>query len=299
LSAVRPDYYIRPMRPDDVPAVERLSDEAFFDLDVRSHRSGWPEPSHRSEQAAQTWILRAAHVVEHDPGGCFVAEDSSGLIGAATSMKRDLTWILAIFVVRPGLQGRGVGKQLLEAAQGYGRACLRAMISGSDDPVAARRYRLAGFSLHPSMLMWGPVPRAALPVVERVREGSLGDVGLLDSVDRQVRDAGHGVDHQVLAAAYRLVVMDRPTGSGYAYVRPEGGPYLLAATNRRTATDLLWESLAASSPDQPCEIGHITAPNEWALDVGMAARMELYTHGYLALRHMKPPLPYLHSGHFL
>jgi hypothetical protein len=31
----------------------------------------------------------------------------------------------------------------------------------------------------------------------------------------------------------------------------------------------------------------------------MAARLDLHHHGYLALRHMKPPAPYLPSGHFL
>jgi hypothetical protein len=31
----------------------------------------------------------------------------------------------------------------------------------------------------------------------------------------------------------------------------------------------------------------------------MAARLQLWTRGYLALRGMKPPSPYLFSGHFL
>jgi hypothetical protein len=94
-------------------------------------------------------------------------------------------------------------------------------------------------------------------------------------------------------------VLDRPTGSGYAYVLEGGGAYLLAATSRRAATDLLWESLAASSPDQPVSVAHVTAANQWALDVGMAARLEVRTEGYLGLRGMKPPAPYLHSGYFL
>jgi hypothetical protein len=98
---------------------------------------------------------------------------------------------------------------------------------------------------------------------------------------------------------YRVVLVDRSTGSGYAYVAPTGGPVLLAATNRRTATDLLWETLAASTPDEPCTVGTISAANEWAIDVGMAARMEVHTHNYLALRGMRPPSPYLPNGHFL
>ena len=293
------DYFVRPMTAGDVPAVERLTDEAFFDLETRIHRTSWPPPQRRSDERAAAWAATATHDLRHDPGGCWVAEDGSGLLGVAIAKRRDTTWLLSSYAVRPGVQGRGVGRQVLDAALAYGAGCLRGMIGSSDDPAAVRRYRLAGFSLHPSMALWGVVPREALPVVERVRDGSSADVDLLDSVDRQVRDAAHGVDHQHLLATYRLVVVDRTTGAGYAYVRPGGGPYLLAATNRRTAVDLLWESLAATSPTDPVGIDHVTAANEWAVDVGLACRLQVWTRGYLALRGMKPPAPYLHSGHFL
>ena len=46
-------------------------------------------------------------------------------------------------------------------------------------------------------------------------------------------------------------------------------------------------------------MAHVTAANEWAVDVGLACRLQVWTSGYLALRGMKPPTPYLHSGHFL
>ena len=60
-------------------------------------------------------------------------------------------WILATYAVRPGLQGQGIGKALLAAALHHGRGCLRGMLSASADPKAVRRYRAAGFSLHPQM----------------------------------------------------------------------------------------------------------------------------------------------------
>lgn len=293
------DYVIRPMRPEDVPDVERLTADGFYELDVRSRRADWPEPSRRSEARADLWRLRARHLLGTDPGGCFVAEDGSGIIGAAISLRRELTWVLSTYAVRPGLQGRGVGKQLLLAALEHGRGCLRGLISSSEDPMAVRRYHAAGFTLHPMMVLRGPVPREVLPVVERVREGSAGDIELMDSVDRRVRDAAHGVDHEFLLAHHRLVVVDRSTGQGYAYVEHGGGAHLLAATNRRTATDLLWECLAAAAPGDRSGIGHLTAANPWAVDVGMAARMELHTAGYLATRGMRPPAPYIPSGHFL
>ena len=287
------------MRLADVAAVERLTSEAFVDLEARTRRVGEPAPTPRSGQRALLWRDRVAYLLGTDPEGCWVAEDAGGLLGAAVGMRRDLTWLLSTYAVRPAAQGRGVGSALLAAALTHSRVCLRGMLASSDDPAAVRRYRLAGFTLHPTMVLRGTVPRAALPVVERVREGSVGDVDLLDSVDRQVRDAAHGPDHAWLARSYRLVVVDRSTGSGYAYVAPGGGPHLLAATNRRTATDLLWETLAASAPEEPLAVSHVSAANEWAVDVGMACGLQLWTSGYLGLRGMRPPTPYLHSGGLL
>lgn len=299
MRPVSADYYVRPMRVEDVPEVERLTAESFYHLDVQASRAQWPPPVLRPAARAADWRARMLHFLGSDAGGCWVAETPDGLVGAAAGLRRDSTWILSTYAVRSELQGRGVGRQLLDAAQTHGRGCLRAMVAASDDSRAVRRYRLAGFSLHPSMFLWGTVARSVLPAVDHVREGGSGDVDLLNSVDRLVRDAAHGVDHPFLMARHRLVVCDRSTGSGYVYVEPSGGPHLLAATNRRTATRLLWEAMAASAPDEPVLVGHLTAPNEWAVDVGLAARLSLHTRGYLGLRHMRPPMPYLHSGYVL
>lgn len=288
---------IRPMTESDLVAAERLSSDGFLELDSRMSRRSWPEPRPRSAERGQAWLERTSHFLVTDPQGCWVAEDASGMLGFATSYTRELMWVLATYVVRPAAQGQGIGKALLAAALHHGRGCLRAMLSASSDPRAARRYRQAGFSLHPQMFLSGRVDRASIPVIEKVREGSAGDIELMDSIDRRTRGSAHGPDHEVMLRLWRLVVSDTSTGSGYAYVEPSGRVALLAATNRRTATRLLWESLA--STDGETEVAHVTTANEWAVDVGMAARLDLHQEGYLALRNMKPPAPYLHNGVFL
>ena len=293
------DVTIRPMQPGDVPVVERLSAEGFHELDVRTYQRDWPEPSLRSPERARAWEARTQHFLATDPGGCWVAEGDDGIVGFATSVNRELMWILASYAVRPQLQGQGIGLQLLAAALHHGRGCLRGMLAASSDPKAVRRYRLAGFTLHPQMLLWGSVPRASIPVVERVRDGSPADRDLMDSIDRRTRGAAHGADHELLFREYRLLVADRTTGSGYVYADDTGAPVLLAATNRRTATDLAWAALAGSDPARPVDIAHVTAENQWLVDVALAARMEVHQRGYLALRHLKPPQPYLHHGSFL
>ncbi len=293
------DLLVRPMTASDVAGVERLTGTAFVDLDRRTHRVGWPEPERRDEAGVDRVRLQCEHALAHDARGCWVAEDSAGLLGAAVALRRDLTWVLATFAVRPDAQGRGLGSRLMEAASAHGRGCLRGILSASEDPAAVRLYRRAGFALHPTMRLRGRVPRSVLPVVERVREGTLVDLDLADSVDRRTRDAAHGPDHRLLVARYRLVVVDRASGSGYAYVHPAGGPVLLAATDRRTAAALMWECLAASDPDRDCAVDHVTAENQWALDVGLEARLSAHAYEYLAVRRMRPPAPYLPHGFFL
>jgi hypothetical protein len=167
------------------------------------------------------------------------------------------------------------------------------MLNASEDPQALRRYAVAGFRLQPQMLLLGTVDRSVLPVVRHVRDGTPGDRDLLDSLDRRTRGAAHGPDHEVLARELRLLVTDRPAGSGYAYVNMSGAPVLLAASSRRAATALTWEALAASDPGVPVEIGHVSAANDWAVDLAVEARLAVWSSGFLALRHMKDPAPYL------
>ncbi len=291
------DVTIRPMGPDDVVIAERLSSESFLALDRRLQRRTGPEPVPRSPDRSASWVIRTRHLLQTDPDGCWVAEDDSGVVGITTSFNRELMWCLATYAVRADRLGQGIGKPLLAAALHHGRGSLRGMLSASSDPRAVRIYHQAGFALHPQMHLTGTVDRAAIPVVEKVREGSAGDRDLMDSVDRQTRGAAHGPDHDLMLGLWRLVVSDTSTGSGYAYLDQAGTVTLLAATNRRTATRLLWAALADGPPE--VTISHVTVANAWVLDVGFAARLELQQEGYLGLRGMKPPAPYVHHGALL
>lgn len=285
------DALIRAMTVADVPEAERLSDEAFTPL---------AEPgmfTNRDAEQRAMWRARAEHLLRTDPAGCWVAERDGRMLGFATSFRRDVTWFLATYAVRPELQGAGIGRALLDAALTHSRGCLRGMLSASKDPKAFRRYRLAGFTMHPQMHLTGRVDRSAIPVVEHLRDGTETDFDLLDSLDRRCRDAAHGPDHAVLLAQNRLVVLDRTTGSGYAYIAADGKPAVVCASTRAVAAKLLWEAVASAGEE--LTVPHVTAANEWAVDVGLAAGLAAHTAGYLAVRGMKPPAPYLHHGALL
>ncbi len=273
------------MRPDDVEAAERLTALAFETERAADHR--------------RRWCRQIAHVIDTDPGGCWVADDDGGtdVVGVAVSMRRDLLWLLSTYAVHPGQQGRGIGQALLDAAIGYGAGCLRGMLTSRPHYGALRRYRRAGFSLHPTMCLHGTVDRSALPVVDGVRAGTAADLDLVDSVDRRVRGATHRPDNALQMEFGTLLVCDVLTGSGYAYLMPWGvAP--LAATNRAVAQRLLWAALARVEPGRPIDVRNLTSGQEWAIDVGLAAGLRLGQDAYLALRHMRPPEPYIPSVSF-
>jgi GNAT superfamily N-acetyltransferase len=286
---------IRPMVPDDVPAAERLSADAFYEVSLRVSPRGGPEPERRSPEASLRWIDRTGRVLETDAGGCWVAADGSRLLGFATSVTRERLWILVTIAVRPGLQGRGIGRQLMARAEAYGAHCDRGMLAASDDQMALHRYHAAGFALYPQMLFEGEVDRSALPVVSGMRDGATADREWMDSLDRDLRGAPHGPDHAVIAGmGFRLIVTaDR---AGYAYAT-EGRTFLLAARDDATASKLLWECLAGATGD--FDVSHVTSANKWAADVAMRARLAMRTEGFLGVRGMAPPTPYVHCGPLL
>jgi ribosomal protein S18 acetylase RimI-like enzyme len=290
---------VRPAREADLPAMAALTGRAYTEVDRRTFQRDWPDPQPRTPKRDGAWVRRTAHTLRTDPEGCWVAELDGRVVGCVLSRVRELMWILSSFAVSPDVQGSGIGTQLLAAALHHGRGCLRGMFSASADPAAVRRYRLAGFDLHPQMFATGTVDRDALPVVDRVREGSAGDIDLMDSIDRQTRGAAHLSDHEALLAQFRLIVSERSSSQGYAYVDDTGSPVLVAASTRRTASDLVWEAFASSAPGSTVSLRHVTAANQWAIDVALAARLSVHTSGYLCLRGMRPPAPYVHHGSML
>jgi GNAT superfamily N-acetyltransferase len=285
------DLRIRPMTLDDAAAAERVTAVGFHELDTRMFRRSWPDPQIRPPERGAIWVDRVRHLIGTDPGGCWVAERDGVLLGIVVSFVREKMWLLASYAVLPEAQGLGLGKALLAPALEHGRGCLRGMFNASSDPKALRRYHAAGFTLHPQMFLRGTPDRSQIPVVQKVREGTENDIDLMDSLDRRTRGAAHGVDHQLLMRQFRLVVCESSSAQGYAYL--DDGIALLAAGDRRTAARLLWEAIASS---EDVLVGHITPENSWAVDVGMAARLELHQEGYLTLRNMRPPRPYLSHG---
>lgn len=243
---------------------------------------------------------RVRHLARTDPAGCWLAEDpQAGPVGAALASRREGLWALSLLAVVPNAQGKGVGTALLARALDHGRGCLRGMVRCADHPVAARLLRRSGFALHPAMRLSGVVDRARLPAPDgAVHDGTPGHRDLLDSVDRGVRGGAHGPDHDELLRHHRLLVTDDLAGSGYCYLG-HGRVELLAATSRRLASRLLTAALLCVPQGERVRVPGLTADQQWALDVGFSAGLEVSATGYVCLRGMRPPAPYVPSDAFL
>lgn len=290
-----PNLLIRPMRIEDVATAQEISNDAFYDLGTRTTRAHWPAVERRSEARAEGWRVRSASLLTSDPEGCWVGELDGRIVGFSISFRRETTWFLASYGVRPGFQRQGIGRPLLDAALSYSTGCLHAMFHASEDPGATRRYVAAGFELHPMAMLSGTPDLRNAPDLYDIRLGDVtADCDLFDSLDRRTRGAAHGVDHEWLGTNFASIVIDRHDRSGYAYVS-NGAPVVLAASNRRTARDLFWAALRMGD-GSAISVSHISGANQWAIAAGVAASLMVDTEGFLALRGMKPPAPYIGHG---
>jgi GNAT superfamily N-acetyltransferase len=284
---------IRPMTPEDVPAADAAGWSA---LQEQIPAEFVPAP--RDELRARRGRLRIGHLQRTDPDGAWVAEDDGKIVGLALALVREGLWGFSLFGVSPEHQGQGVGRRLLEAALRYAEGCRGAIILSTTDPRAMRRYALAGFELRPCVTLAGIVDRSAIPAGLRSRPGSAkDDRDLCDAISRHVRGAAHGPDLAALEeTGCSLLIHD---DGGWAAVR-EGSPALVAARDDAIATDLLWSALATAAPGESVHIDFVSAGHDWAVQVGLAARLALSPDGPLFVRgDVGPFSPYLPSGAYL
>jgi GNAT superfamily N-acetyltransferase len=280
----------RPMRDDDVVAARELMVASFEDLARRLHEPvpppGDPAPGH----------VRLRHILAADPGGSWVTEDADGaLTGVGLAIVREGVWGLSLLVVRPDLQSAGIGSALLRRTLEYADGTRGAIVLGSPDARALRAYSRAGFALHPTVYAAGtPSGVAAAP---EVRPFVPEDHELAAAVDRAVRGAAHGADLDALAAG-GCELLAFP-GRGYA-VHRAGSVITIAAFDDEAAAALLRAVLARVPSGGRAEVEWMTSAQQWAIDVAVAARLELRPGGAVFLRgDVGPFRPYLPGGAYL
>lgn len=110
---------IRHAGPDDVDAVVALVQSAYRG---EASRAGWTTEADlldgaRADQAMVDELLAdpASRVLVVDD------EDGSGLLACCHLERRTDATYLGMFAVRPGAQGRGIGAQMMTAAEAFAR----------------------------------------------------------------------------------------------------------------------------------------------------------------------------------
>ncbi len=284
---------IRRLAADDIDGLHVLPISAFAELDRQRGRT----PHDWDEARLAWWKRRMAHLLDTDPSRQWVAVDAGEIVGVAAASVREGLWGLSLLVVRPGRQGGGVGRRLVDAAlaghTGPGVIC------ASDDGRALRRYAVAGFAVYPCLEGSGPADLAAYQADRRVREGV--DPEFADAVDRIARGHGHGPDHAFIQGAPGFALRYEDGGRrAYAYVADRGWISLLAGTDADAARAVLWAAVArAVELGVDATLGHVTGRQQWALDVLVAARLPLSLGGAVCWRGRPEPTPYIPHGAFL
>lgn len=277
---------IRPLLPEDVAPLVEVQHETFDDLARRFDEA----PFELTPETRERLTARLAHLQGSDPRGAWAAEVDGELVGCALALVRDGMWFLSLLLVKPGYQGKGIGRELLDAS--LTTATDRSWILSTVEPAAVRRYQRAGFALHPTYTAKGVPDRAAIPAVTGVRVGDE-DPETMDHVLRVVRGAGLGPEAGYFTERGNRVAV--VPGKGFAVLRPIGTAWL-AATDAQTARDLLWTVLAEAP--EPVEIDWLGADQQWGIDVCLDAHLTLGAGASVCLRGQPPMSPYLPNGAF-
>jgi GNAT superfamily N-acetyltransferase len=279
------------MRPSDLVEAESAWDHTYRTLLIENHLP----TSERTPEFIEQGQRRLAHLQSTDPLGSWVAESDGTIIGVAQAHIRGDRWVLAILGVVPDHQEQGVGRDLLDRTLDYGRSASLGAIFSSPDPRAVHRYASAGFDLQPSAVGNGPA-RLRLQAPSGVRVGSIDDIGRVDAVDCHVRGGARTVDIEFqLRCGAEVLVAD---GDGHALVR-QGSVWAITATTEAAASRLLQAAVARLPDGAPINVSWITARQQWAVRVLVAAGVSLSVHEAVMTRGpWEPELPYLASGIF-
>ncbi len=278
------------MGPQDIDAAFAVSREVLFD----------PVPPGEEHPAFERFSARAAHLLGTDPAGSFVAERDGRVAGVAMSLVREGVWGLSLFAVTAELQGRGVGRRLLEATlrSGEDRHAHGWIIMSTAHPGAVRLYAGAGFDLHPGVDAGGvPDLRRAPDDAALAVDAGAGGIALADVLWREVRGASNAVDiPPMLAAGARLLIIE---DRAVVIVR-EAQVLALAARDEEAAALAVWGALTSAPPGATAGLDCLTGGQQWAFRVCIDARLDLTPQGPLLTRGRLGPLaPYVPSGAYL
>jgi len=209
-------WTIRPARPADVEGLRELDREAF------------QATLRREREYFEFWM-------QTDPEGALVAEEDGVLVGMNMNHARGRNGWFGPLAVKPQWQGRGVGRQLLEAGLAYleSRHCQTiGLDTFGENPVAVSLYLHYGFAVAGANLMLhapsrlGPFPAA--PAGLEVRPLEAPDVDAVVEIIEQQSGFARRPDvefhlHWEQACGFKLCESSSGSLRGFALALPKKG----------------------------------------------------------------------------
>jgi GNAT superfamily N-acetyltransferase len=282
-----PDVDIRPMRDEDVVDADRVCLDVLYTI----------VPGEEEAARAARQHARIRHLLETDPGGCWVAEHDGRVEGVALALVREGVWGFSLFGLAATLQGRGIGRELFARSWAYGADASGHIILSSTNPPAMGIYARTGLAIRPCVAFAGIPDLGRAPGLDGVEEA--GDAGLpvADAIGRDLRGAGHGRDLPVaMAHGARLFVLE---DRAFAVAR-RGNIIMLGARDEQAAQQMLWALFVQAGPGATVNVDFLTAGQDWALPVCLDARLQLSPDGPMfAGGRLGPLAPYVPSGAYL
>ncbi|MDQ6796030.1 MAG: GNAT family N-acetyltransferase [Chloroflexota bacterium] len=245
---------IRAAGLDDLPACAGIWREALNDFFGRLNLPAVPP-----EVASLTRLH--AHVLSSDPARFMVAaraDPATGgerLVGFVAATRRDLVWFLSMLFIRPGDQGAGLGRALLERVMPADDA-VTATATDTAQPISNALYSSCG--MVPRIPLLNLVGRPARPgAFDRLPSGVAaqpmvdGDAATVDTLDAAVAGFRHPQDHAFLRAESRRGFLYRaPDGTavGYGYASEAGRVGPIAVRDEALLAPVLGHLLTAVEP---------------------------------------------------
>ena len=224
----------RPARADDLEPADALVVASINEL---TERHGFGRMAESSPPKFQSFCLT------DDPRGLWTAEEDGDILGFAWSWVCEDLWFLAQLFVKPGIQGRGLGNELLSRTLDHARAAgatKRALITFAFNTVSQGLYIRNGFLPRFPIYTLG-VAREALcdrlgdaPLHRVALDGSDAHVQQLARIDRQALGVSRGKHHAYLTTDPTCRGYGLHAGGGdwlgYVYVSDSGhiGPLAVA-----------------------------------------------------------------------
>jgi GNAT superfamily N-acetyltransferase len=253
---------VRPAEAADLPACARIWREGINDYLRRLSQREIPD-----DLAAISRLH--AHLLATDPGTFLVAvrdgeprKDAEHVVGFGAAVRRDDVWFLSMLFVRPGEQGAGLGRALLERILPSDGDFVLATATDSQQPISNALY--ARYGMVPRMPLLSLVGRptdtdafGGLPAgVEAIPFDDLAEGGhrelaaAVDALDREVVGFAHPADHRFLGLEGRRGFLfragERVLGYGYAAESGRVGP--IAVRDEALLAPALGHVLGAVQP---------------------------------------------------